>query len=119
MKIKIMLGLLLFAAALPCFAQKKPLNEHVNNIPEGRNILIQPQFHNDGHITGKITIDFTINRKGDVISAKVHSRGTTIHNKVFIHKCERAVMDAKFSELKHAPETQHGSLSFAFKGTSR
>jgi len=117
MKIKIILGLLLLCSVLPGFAQKKQLNEYVNNIPDGRNILIQPQFHNDGHITGKITIDFAINRKGDVISAKVHRRGTTIHNKVFIHKCERAVMEAKFSEQKHGPEIQHGSLSFGFKGS--
>ncbi len=69
MKIKIILGLLLLGSILPGFAQKKALTEYVNNIPEGRNILIQPQIHNDGHITGKITIDFTINKKGDVISA--------------------------------------------------
>ena len=117
MKIKIILGLLLLISALPGFAQRKSLNEYVTNIPDGRNILIQPQIHNEGHITGNITIDFTINRKGDVISAKVHHKGTTIHNKVFIHKCEKAVSEAKFSELKHGPETQKGSLSFGFKGT--
>ena len=116
MKIKLIPGLVVLCS-LSGFAQRKPFEEYVNNIPEGRNILMQPQIHNDGHITGKITIDFTINRKGNVTWAKVHHRGTTIHNQVFIHKCERAVMGARFSELKHGPETQKGSLSFGFKGT--
>ncbi len=107
---------LLFGSSLIGFAQQTPSNEFVNHIPAGRNILVQPMFNNESHIAGTITVDFVIDKKGNVISAHVNHGGTSIRNKVFLHKCEEAIKAAKFSELKTAPATQHGSLSYSFRG---
>jgi hypothetical protein len=113
--VKILISCLIMGGSIAGFAQTKPTKEYVTNIPEGRNILMQPIFKNEGHIKGKVAIDFTINKKGDVIAAHTSHKGTTIRNKVFLHRCEKAVRGAKFSELKTAPESQHGSLAYTFK----
>jgi len=114
--IKLFLSFLLLGGSLSCFAQKMPLKEGVNNIPDGRNIVVQPIFNKDDNIKGNITIDFTIDKTGNVISANVDNNGTTITDRVIIHKCELAVKAAKFNTLKTAPDTQQGSLYFSFKG---
>jgi hypothetical protein len=112
--IKLFLSFLLLGGSLSCFAQKSDLKEYVANIPEGRNIVIQPHFLNKNHVTGKIAIDFVVDKKGNVISATANDKGTTATDKAFVHQCEKAVMAAKFSELKNGSETQKGSVSFAY-----
>jgi len=113
--INVLISCLIIGSSVIGFAQSKPTKEYVTNIPEGRNILMQPIFKNEGHIKGKVAINFTINKKGDVIAAHASRKGTTIRNKVFLHRCEDAVRGAKFSELKTAPQTQRGSLAYTFK----
>ena len=114
--INALVGFALLGSTLSAFAQKEPINEYVNHIPDGRNILVQPIFDKNDHTAGKITIDFTINKKGDVTWAGANKKATTIKNKVFIRKCEAAVKAAKFSALKTAPDVQHGNLAYTFKG---
>ena len=114
--VKTILGLVLFGSISYAFAQKEPINEFVTHIPEGRNVLMQPIFDKNDHTAGKITIDFTINQKGEVTWVQANKKATTIKNRVFIRKCEAAVKAAKFSELKTAPAQQHGNLAFTFKG---
>ena len=113
--VKTILGFALLGRTLSAFAQKQPVNEFVSHIPDGRNILVQPVFDKNDHIAGKITIDFTVNKKGEVTWAGANKKATTIKNKAFIHKCEAAVKASKFSELKTAPDEQHGNLAYTFK----
>ena len=113
--INVLISCLIIGSSIGGFAQRKPTKEYVANIPEGRNILMQPIFKNEGHIKGKVAINFTINNKGDVIAAHASNNGTTIRNKVFLHRCEEAVKGAKFSALKTAPQSQRGSLAYTFK----
>lgn len=115
MKTKLFFTLLIAGSSLTALAQKSDLKEYVANIPEGRNILIQPHFQNKDHVRGRIAIDFTVNRKGDVIAAHANSKKTTAKNMAFVHQCEDAVKQAKFSEMKKGgPENQNGSVSFAY-----
>src|ERR1700761_316705 len=115
MKTKALLTLLIAGSSLTALAQKSDLKEYVANIPEGRNILIQPHFENKEHVRGRIAIDFTVDKKGNVVSAHADNKRTTATNMAFVHQCEQAVMQAKFSEMKKGgPETQNGSVSFAY-----
>jgi hypothetical protein len=114
MKTSIIVAFLLLGSVVTGFAQKNSLKEYVSNIPDGRNILIQPHFVNKEHVEGKIAIDFVIDKKGNVISAHINPKHTTIRNRAARAECEQAVKEAKFSELKKGPETQKASLSFAF-----
>ena len=115
MKTKALFTLLIAGSSLTAFAQKSDLKEYVANVPEGRNILIQPHFQNKGHVTGRITINFTVDKKGNVIAAHADTKKTTAKNMAFVRQCEDAVKQAKFSEAKKGrPETQNGSVSFAY-----
>ena len=87
MKTKLILTALMLAGALSGFAQKSDLKEYTTDIPQGRNILIQPHFYNKEHVTGKIKIDFVINRKGDVVSASADTKFTTARNMAFVRQC--------------------------------
>jgi hypothetical protein len=112
--IKPLLVILLITTSLFTFAQRRHDIEFVSNIPEGRNILIQPQLGRDRPFRGKIAIDFTINRRGDVIAAHADRRATTIRNRAYIARFEEAVMGAKFNKLRRGPATQQGRLTYVF-----
>ncbi|MEO8886239.1 MAG: hypothetical protein ABI367_09270 [Mucilaginibacter sp.] len=112
--VKSLVAILLVATTLTTFAQRRHDIEFVSNIPAGRNILVQPQLGHDRPFKGKIAVDFTINRKGDVIAAHVNRRASTIRNRQYIAHFEEAVMGAKFSKIKHGPQTQQGRLTYSF-----
>jgi len=111
---KLFLSFLLLGSSISCFAQKSDLKEGVNNIPEGRAILIQPHFKNKDHVKGTVAVDFTIDKKGNVISAHANDNATSVKDKEWIRTCEQAVMAAKFNKLKKGSQTQSGTLNFAF-----
>jgi hypothetical protein len=111
---KLFLSLLLLGSSVTCFAQKSDLKEGVNNIPEGRNILVQPHFKNKDRVKGIVAVDFTIDKKGNVISAHANDHGTNVKDKEWIRTCEEAVKEAKFSKLKKGSQTQSGTLNFSF-----
>jgi hypothetical protein len=115
MKTKALLTLLIAVSSLTAFAQKSELKEYIANISDGRNILIQPHFQNKDHVTGRIAINFVVDKKGNVIAAHADAKKTTAKNMAFVHQCEDAVKQAKFSGMKKGgPETQNGSVSFAY-----
>ena len=114
MKTTTLFTVLIAFSTLTALAQKSDLKEYVANIPDGRNILIQPHFENKEHIRGRVAINFVVDKKGDVISATADKRKTTAKNVAFVHQCEDAVKQAKFSEMKKGPESQKGSVSFAY-----
>jgi hypothetical protein len=115
MKTKILFTLLIAGSTLTAFAQKSDLKEYVADIPEGRNILIQPHFQNKDHVKGRIAINFVVDKKGNVTAAHSDTKKTTAKNEAFVRQCEDAVKQAKFSEAKKGGmETQYGSVSFAY-----
>jgi hypothetical protein len=113
-KINLLLSFLFMGSILTASAQKKPTREYVADIPPGRNILIQPMFHDITPVKGKLTIDFSIDKRGNVIMSHAN-RNSTIKNSAFVHKCEAAVKGAKFSPLQKGDAVQNGSMSYTFK----
>lgn len=112
--IKHLLAILLITTSLTTFAQRRHDIEFVSDIPEGRNILVQPHLGHDRPFRGKIAIDFTINRKGNVIAAHADRRATTIRNRAYVVHFEEAVMGAKFNKIRRGPVTQQGRLTYVF-----
>lgn len=112
--IRLFLVVLLLGITVNIYAQPRHDIEFVSNIPAGRNILIQPHLGRDRQFRGKIAIDFTINRKGDVIEAHANRRATTIRNHDYIARIEQAVMEAKFNKVRRGPVTQRGTLTYSF-----
>ncbi len=106
--------MLLLGSVLTATAQKRRDIAYVSDIPEGRNILMQPMIGKLRPASGKISIGFTIDWKGNVIAAKADPRATTITNRDLIAKYEQAIMEAKFSKLKKDEANQHGVLTYNF-----
>ncbi|GAB2986197.1 hypothetical protein GCM10027049_26750 [Mucilaginibacter puniceus] len=111
---KALLVMLLLGSVFTASAQKRHDIAYVSDIPEGRNILIQPHLGKVRPASGKISIGFTIDWKGNVIAAKADPRATTITNRDLIAKYEQAVREAKFSKLKKDEANQHGVLTYNF-----
>lgn len=111
---KALLVMLLLGSIFTASAQKRRDIAYVSDIPEGRNILMQPVIGKLRPASGKIAIGFTIDWQGNVINAKADPRATTITNRGLIAKYEQAVMEAKFSKIKKGEPYQHGRLVYNF-----
>ena len=111
---KALLVMMLLGSIFTASAQKRRDIAYVSDIPEGRNILMQPMLGKIRPAKGKISIGFTIDWKGNVIAAKADPRATTITNRDLIAKYEQAIMEAKFSKLKKNEANQHGVLTYNF-----
>ena len=111
---KALLVMLLLGSTLTVFAQRKHDIAYVADIPQGRNILVQPVLGKITPAKGKISIGFTIDWMGNVIAAKADPHATTITNRGLIARYEQAVMEAKFSKIKKDEAYQHGRLTYVF-----
>jgi hypothetical protein len=111
---KALLVILLLGSIFTTSAQKRRDIAYVSDIPEGRNILMQPMLGKIRPAKGQISIGFTIDWKGNVIAAKADPRATTVTNRNLIARYEQAVMEAKFSPLKKDEPNQHGRLTYNF-----
>jgi hypothetical protein len=112
--IRTILTAVLITASVSVFADKLPKKEYVN-IPEGRSITMQPSINRLGHARGTVAIDFVVNKKGKVLSARADRRHTTVRDRAFVRKVEEAVLAMEFNKDKHAPDEQRGSLAYSFR----
>lgn len=82
---------------------------------EGRNFIARPTLSDDGQSEGRITVQITVNRDGNITTAKAGGRGTTIQNASLWRKCEDAARQAKLNPIADGPEIQAGKVIFSFK----
>ena len=82
---------------------------------EGRNFIARPTLSDDGQSEGKITVQITVNRDGNITTAKAGGRGTTIQNATLWRKCEDAAKQARLNAIADGPEIQAGVVIFSFK----
>lgn len=80
-----------------------------------RSFVVAPQIEDKGQITGKVAVQITVNRAGEVINARAGVRGTTINDAAIWEKCERAILNAKLNALENAPVSQQGIIVINFK----
>jgi hypothetical protein len=81
---------LLIAGAVTAFADKLPKRESVH-IPSGRSITMQARINKLGHAYGTVTVNFKLNRSGEITWAEADRTHTTVMDKAFVHKVEDAV----------------------------
>lgn len=80
----------------------------------GRYFTSRPTLQDDGQSTGKIAVQITVDRSGNIKTAKAGVRGTTISSAALWAKCEQAVMRAKLNPIAKGPELQAGTVVFTF-----
>jgi hypothetical protein len=79
-----------------------------------RSFASKPTVTDEHRMSGKIVIDFLVNKSGIVTQAGV-GRGTTIVDDALINKCINAVRNSHISASDNAPEVQQGRYTFIFK----
>lgn len=82
----------------------------------GRIILEMPKKAPSCNEQGKVVIQVTVNRTGNVIDAKL-GRGTTNMSKCLVDVAIECAKKAKWNQSNEAPETQIGYLTYNFKLT--
>ncbi|HYH55789.1 MAG TPA: energy transducer TonB [Anseongella sp.] len=80
----------------------------------GRYFTSRPTIQDEGQTTGKIAVQITVDRSGNVKTAKAGARGTTLSSSALWAKCEQAVLKAKLNPIAQGPELQAGTVVFTF-----
>lgn len=81
---------------------------------DGRRFMIKPSISDKGQLAGKIVVQISVNKDGEIIDARPGVRGTTITNSELWAKCEKAVRSSKLNALASAPDIQVGTVVFTF-----
>jgi TonB family protein len=63
---------------------------------------------------GKVVVEITVDKNGNVIKAKPGVRGSTTSNPNLLDIARRAAMSAKFNPSADAPEEQKGTITYNF-----
>lgn len=78
----------------------------------GRRFVSQPQIDNDCNQAGRVTIEVTVDRSGNVISA-VNSKGSTA-DACLINLARKYAKQTKWSASETAAERQVGTITYNF-----
>ena len=64
--------------------------------------------------TGKVVVDITVDKNGQVVSATPGGRGSTTTSAYLFRLAKEAAMKAKFDENPEAADIQRGTITFIF-----
>ena len=64
---------------------------------------------------GSIVVEIRVDQEGNVVSAKVLLKGTTLGDTNLWRRCEQAAKNSKFTANPDAPELQQGKIIYIFR----
>lgn len=82
---------------------------------EGRSITQYPKVEDKSQKYGKIVVEITVNKEGEVVKAEPGKRGSTITDLELQKKAKKAALNTKFSRDEDAPGEQVGTMTFNFQ----
>ena len=80
----------------------------------GRNLLKKPQINDNSQETGKVVVDITVDKDGNVAYANPGVKGTTTSSTLLFKLAKDAAMRAKFSPSDVGADIQRGTITFVF-----
>ena len=81
---------------------------------DGRNANSLPVPRAAFQEEGKVVVEITVDKSGNVINAKPGVRGSTTSNGNLLDIARRAAMAAKFNASADSPEVQKGTITYNF-----
>jgi TonB family protein len=81
---------------------------------EGRTAEKRPRPEYPIEEYGKVVVNITVDKNGNVIRAEATPDGSTFQNKELWRAAERAAYKAKFNKAPEAAAEQHGSITYHF-----
>lgn len=80
----------------------------------GRGSVSLPKPAYTSEKSGSVVVSITVDRDGNVLSAKAGARGTTVQDSELFRQAESAAKRAKFRKDEDAPEKQFGTITYRF-----
>ena len=80
----------------------------------GRHMVRTPQVNDRSQETGKVVVEITVNKDGDVMSAIPGGRGSTTTSSLLFKLAKDAAMKAKFNSSPDEADIQKGTITFVF-----
>lgn len=80
-----------------------------------RSFTVRPTIEDNGRQSGKVAVEVTLDKYGNVTRARAGAKGTTLPDAVLWEKCEKAAMGSKFNSLNQGPDQMTGIIVFNFK----
>lgn len=80
----------------------------------GRKPLKLPEPEYDSQADGKVVVEVTVDRNGNVISANPGVKGSTILDDYLLQVAKKAAMNATFDRKPDAPVIQKGTITYYF-----
>ena len=80
----------------------------------GRHMVLTPQINDRSQETGKVVVDITVDKSGNVIAALPGGRGSTTTSSLLFKLAKDAALKARFNASIDDTEIQKGTISFVF-----
>jgi len=80
----------------------------------GRKWMRTPAISDRSQETGKVVVDITVDKKGNVVNAIPGGRGSTTTSAYLLRLAKEAAMKAKFNESPDDSDIQKGTITFIF-----
>lgn len=80
----------------------------------GRGMRVPPKISDQSQEHGKVVIDITVDKNGNVLTASGPGRGSTTTSSNLLRKAKEAAMKTKFSPSPQGVEEQRGTITFVF-----
>lgn len=79
-----------------------------------RSMRLAPRLTDQSQEQGKVVIDITVDKQGNVVTASGPGRGSTTSSANLVRKAKEAAMKSKFSPSPQGVEEQRGTITFVF-----
>lgn len=79
-----------------------------------RSMRVPPNISDQSQEQGKVVVDITVDKLGNVLSASGPGRGSTTTSSNLVRKAKEAAMKSKFSPSPEGVEEQRGTITFVF-----
>lgn len=90
-------------------------NKGIGHDLSGRKIVKLPTVQDNSQKVGVVAIRVSVDKLGNVISAKYISKGSTTTDAYLISISEKAAMQAKFDSNSNAADEQWGTMTFTYR----
>ncbi|MCB8964522.1 MAG: TonB family protein [Bacteroidales bacterium] len=81
----------------------------------GRTVLKLPQPEYPRQKSGKVVVEVTVDKQGNVTKAKAGVKGSTTLDSQLLKAAEKAALNAKFNIKADAPASQIGTITYIFR----
>jgi periplasmic protein TonB len=75
---------------------------------------VPPKISDQSQEQGKVVVDITVDKTGNVVTAGAPGRGSTTTSTNLVRKAKEAAMKTKFSPSAEGVEEQRGTITFVF-----